>query len=1071
MTWTRPRQYPRTHQPSWRSLWLGLAVFLIGAGPFPATTAQAKSFTDVLSTDFQGGILDNVFINQNIKGGIQLAPYAMLGNWQTAQGPTTALYLAASTIYNGKVYITGGKGTEESFSSGQNIDQVLSKNHFSNILADGSFEKWDPEKLVDLPQPTYGHSALALNGKLYIIGGRTASATTLDAVYWGRIEGHTGEIKALYTPNTWTAVASLPMPLYRPAAVAYEGRFYVLGGQNGSDIAQDRVFFASVAPNGDIPAGGWLTASSPLPTPLSGHSALVTQINGVGRIYVIGGSITGEPRDAQNQVYIGTIDTVTGDVTGWQASTPLPEALYDASATMAGGRIWISGGARSGTARAVPTVYAAGIDPTDGSIPGPGQRDTWMPQNALPAPVKWHNFEGFNNHLLVIGGTNNSGLHKNCYYSTLVYNRQNITAWVPTTPLFLSPYGGGERDTWTGHTVNLKWPIETGQSGEQTTPLVVVIGGGPNTFIAYADGNGAPGTPPAAYATVYQANIATDGTIQTWSADPTHGEIPVASILHTSAIAVSNQIYVMGGVNSTNAAIFAGAPSRSSTAFYSGTTATSKPDWWHIGLADVFYEDIGTGTTSQLGSFEITSWIPIRDPAWLGDTLGAVYQPLIRSASAANNDVIYVLGGISRLNLGPKDNPTGSQVQFENRVWYCRPNPGGSINSEGQAGGWNVTTPLPTSFSNPAGTLYDHVALVANNSLYIFGGRDQGGIPQNTVFFSRFNPDGTLGPWNATTSMPLPLANHQVLYMAGRFYLIGGSQDPAGGTHTNAVFSCIPDPVTGQIPPLGFYGTWEASTTLLQYPVAGHKAVGANGFMYILGGHYNLPHTSNTFMTSIVDLSHRLFQAYSFQGSFERYIDLDQDQLIDSLNWLGNNNGGEIWVKCRYALAEGAWSGWTQEQNVPPIVGTGLGNQNRQRAARYIQYKIRMSTNNNAPGSGTTPLITQVDLNYAASKNIEDDGIMVNHNRFDPQIEPLLITYKTRKQNVATVILRVYNLEGELIRRQDFDIPANTPLPHTDIWSWDGTNENGEMVANGVYVIQYNSGDTHKILKVVVFKR
>ena len=63
------------------------------------------------------------------------------------------------------------------------------------------------------------------------------------------------------------------------------------------------------------------------------------------------------------------------------------------------------------------------------------------------------------------------------------------------------------------------------------------------------------------------------------------------------------------------------------------------------------------------------------------------------------------------------------------------------------------------------------------------------------------------------------------------------------------------------------------------------------------------------------------------------------------------------------------------------------------------------------------------------------------------------------------------NLEGELIRRHDIDIPATNPLPATGEWFWDGTNENAELVANGVYIIQYNSGDTHKIRRVLLFKR
>jgi flagellar hook assembly protein FlgD len=99
------------------------------------------------------------------------------------------------------------------------------------------------------------------------------------------------------------------------------------------------------------------------------------------------------------------------------------------------------------------------------------------------------------------------------------------------------------------------------------------------------------------------------------------------------------------------------------------------------------------------------------------------------------------------------------------------------------------------------------------------------------------------------------------------------------------------------------------------------------------------------------------------------------------------------------------------------------------------------------------------------------DSFEINHNKFDPQLGPLSVSFKTRSSDVANVIIRVYNLEGVLIRRQDFNYPAGTPLPVSGYWQWDGTNNNQQYVANGVYIIQYNSGDTHKTRKVIIFKR
>ncbi|NTV53786.1 MAG: hypothetical protein HGA76_12405, partial [Candidatus Firestonebacteria bacterium] len=323
---------------------LGLLGIFFILGP----AAQAKQVTDSLTTDFLGGFDDNIQINQGISGSLQLARFSILNNWTASAGPTSALYLASSVVYNGKVYISGGKGTADATSgiSGSTPDTALSSIHFGNIQSDGSIEKWDPDKLVTLPQPTYGHASLAVNGRLYIIGGRSANATTLSSVYWGKIFGYDGQIKALYTPNTWTAVASLPIPLYRPAAVRFEKWIYVIGGSDTGDISQSTIYFAQVAPNGDIPNGAWQTASAPLPIPLAGHNAVISN----GRIYVIGGSTTGQSTDAQNRIFIGAINTVNGDIPAWVETTPLPEPLYEAASAICGGKIWVCGGAPSTTA-------------------------------------------------------------------------------------------------------------------------------------------------------------------------------------------------------------------------------------------------------------------------------------------------------------------------------------------------------------------------------------------------------------------------------------------------------------------------------------------------------------------------------------------------------------------------------------------------------------------------------------------------------------------------------------------------------------------------------------------------
>ncbi|NTV52392.1 MAG: T9SS type A sorting domain-containing protein [Candidatus Firestonebacteria bacterium] len=432
--------------------------------------------------------------------------------------------------------------------------------------------------------------------------------------------------------------------------------------------------------------------------------------------------------------------------------------------------------------------------------------------------------------------------------------------FLPTTDMFLTAYGGGKKDTWTGHTAIIKNPLpDPFGTTNGNTPVIYVMGGGANTFSAYADGNGDTNTPAGAYSSVYKSNVDSNGALLNWSSDATHGVMPMASILHTSVVTVNHQAYVIGGANSGNANIFAGAASRSDTVYYG-----IAPTDWYNGHADVFYENIGAGSTS--GNFEVTSFIPLKDPNWSTDnpaagwTGGDCYQPLIRAASVTVNGVIYVLGGISRVNQLPVVSHPAigmSDADVQDKVWYAIPNPGGSINALGGPNGWTTTTPLPQH-------LYDVAACAFDNRIYVFGGRDAHapvnpspgsvsvhtplGNPLNTVYFSNLNSDGSLGAWAATTPMLLNLAEHQVVFTSGRIYVLGGSSDAAGGTLRNTILYCMPNATTGQIPFTHNLGDWQFLNAALEHPVAGHQAATNNDHIYVLGGRYNgVQHSSNAY--------------------------------------------------------------------------------------------------------------------------------------------------------------------------------------------------------------------------------
>lgn len=1013
-------------------------------------SAFAKQFEDKLATDFFAGKDDNLVIQQNVKGSIELAPYGLLNSWQPNAAPSGAqFYLASSVTYNGKIYITGGLGSSGSYSFGSvNATNALNSISYGTIQSDGTIGSQDWKTVDDsskLPQPTFGHGSVVVNERLYILGGRSTANVPLNAVYWGKIIGFDGSIKAYYQPNTWTAVAPLPVPLYRPAVAAFEGRIYVIGGQDQNNRPQATVYYAMVEPAGNIRS--WSLASSPLPVGLIGHAAAISN----NHIYVVGGSTTGELFNVSTNAYMASIDPVTGDLSGWTTLPPLLEPVFGAAAAISGGKLWVTGGQNAGTAKS--TVMFARLEQGTGLIPAAGQRDSWTYATELPVPMAYHNLVSFNGHLYALGGANNNGIQTSSYVADLLHNKNYNQHWEATTPLFQTVYGGGALPTWTGHTAVLVPPLTSGQSTSSSTssPEVYVLGGGPNQ-LAFADGSPATNNPATAgaFPNVYSSTVDPNGTLQVWSiagkmsasGNTVTGATDWPSILHSSAVC-EGRVYMIGGINGANMYVWgSNAACGPGAAGYVTQTARTV----------VMSAAVGSSTSSGL-SFTDTQPIPLTDSS------GIVLNPLCRMRAVSHNGYLYVLGGISRTNDGA---PSGQSVlEYEDRVWFCRPMEG-VISSPGVPGGWATTTSLPY-------LLYDFAAAVANGRVYIFGGRENQSpnptVVHSEVYFAKINADGTLGAWTNTTSIgqsattpAVQLAEHDVVFTSGKFYVTGGQT--GAGNLSPYVYSCTPDPATGQI------SGWEQSFTQLEYGVAGHASVAYNGSIYLLGGRYDPAdaHTSSAYRLNLSDLYQFRDIDFAWEGTFDRFLDLGSDQMVQTLNWDATSNNETLQVKCRYALDQGGWSDWTLPQALGPVLV--------QRFVRYLEYKFYFATADNDPNSiANTPVLQRVFLDYTASKYVEEDGFQINHNQFDPQTQTLQIAYKTRTQDVANVILRVYNLEGQLIRRQDIDIPASTPLPATGIWTWDGTNNLGELVANGVYIIQYNSGGTHKIRKVLILKR
>ncbi|MEK6647618.1 MAG: FlgD immunoglobulin-like domain containing protein, partial [Candidatus Firestonebacteria bacterium] len=93
-------------------------------------------------------------------------------------------------------------------------------------------------------------------------------------------------------------------------------------------------------------------------------------------------------------------------------------------------------------------------------------------------------------------------------------------------------------------------------------------------------------------------------------------------------------------------------------------------------------------------------------------------------------------------------------------------------------------------------------------------------------------------------------------------------------------------------------------------------------------------------------------------------------------------------------------------------------------------------------------------------------GLVLYNNLFDPASnEKLYVRYDIVQE--ADVTITVYNIKGQKIK--ELFNGRKTSGSYTDL-TWDGKNEDGDVVASGIYIVYISAGDFRDKKKVVVVK-
>lgn len=841
-------------------------------------------------------------------GDIQYCPINSDGTVGTCVEQTSiftgARYSHASVAYNGYIYISGGfNGVDY-----QNDIQ------YCPINSNGSVATCT-QQTAAFTTIREGHTSVAYNGYLYIIGG-------VGVGYKDDIQ-HLEIGPPAPLANQQTSAFSIARSQH--SSVVYNGYLYIVGGFDGGAAMND-LYYCPINANG--PVGTCTRQAAAFTTARFGHTSVVHG----GYLYIIGGW-TGSV--AQNDVQYCAIDPGTHAVGACtQQAAAFTTARAHHTSVVYRGYLYIIGGWNFSTS--YNDIQYCFFN-TNGSIGTCTQKSS-----AFQTPRREHSSVVYDGYLYIVGGTN--GTEQN----DIQYCPLNIDGPVGTcvqqATIFTSPRSGHSSVVLDGYLYIIGGYDGTRYNDIQycqiNTGSHAIVSCDQKTNAFTTARNSHTSAIYGGYLYIIGGHIGTDvqndiqytqigsgsggvGTVTRQTAAFT-----TARNLHAAAVS-DGYLYIVGGYSGSarlndirycqfNADGSVGACS------LAGTFTSIRNSHTAVIYDGYLYLAGGYDGTNHFNDIQYCQIKSDHTVDTCVQKTNAFKFPRYGHTSFVHNGYLYIVGG------------TYQASDYYNDIYYCK------IKSDHSV---DTCIQQPTAFIDAR---TEHASFVYDDYLYIVGGMAFGGSYRNDIQYCPLNTNGTIGTCiRQNGAFAIARANFAVTSYNGYIYIFGGYNAGVSPYYFDDIQTC-------RISADHSVDACGRQTSAITVGRQGLAVVAHKGNLYAMGGLDNAS-------TRYDDIQRFPLRTIYNKARYERVIDTG----------LGGNILGSFTIngttpeRCRYALSyktagsDGVFGSETTVDNVESGASQALNATSK----RYLFLSITSDDANCSSQSS----ITDISLVYNSS--------------------------------------------------------------------------------------------------------